>query len=77
MLPCTLGLRLSQIVGRERGGIARLARRNSFHRGQRHAGCPLLAQMLRKKPKRQIFVHMIIRESASPEVQYGESCTEP
>ena len=26
MLPCTLSLRLSQIVGREHGGIARLAR---------------------------------------------------
>ena len=47
MLPCTLSLRLSQIVGREHGGIARLARGKSFHRGQRHAGGPLLAQMLR------------------------------
>ena len=56
MLPRALCLRLTQIIGRQRGGVCRFARGDLFHCGQRHAGGPLLAQMLGKQPQRQILL---------------------
>ena len=48
MLPRALCLRLTQIIGCQRGSIPSFIRCNLFHCGQCHAGGSLLAQMLRK-----------------------------
>ena len=46
ILPRPFGLRHAQIIGAERGCVARVARFDAVHRAQRHAGRVLLAQLL-------------------------------
>ena len=56
MLPRALCLRLTQIIGCQRGSIPSFIRCNLFHCGQCHAGGSLLAQMLRKQLQRQVII---------------------
>ena len=53
ILPRPFGLRHAQIIGAERGRVARVARFDAVHRAQRHAGGVLLAQLLGQKLKRK------------------------